>query len=53
MEHDAEWPENIVAERHEVSGKWVLQYLTDEQAKKCQKALWLFEKRWDKAFLKT
>ncbi|MHC5536847.1 hypothetical protein ACYOEI_01075 [Singulisphaera rosea] len=33
------WPANIVAERHEVSGKWVLWYLTDEQAAICQQAL--------------
>lgn len=34
-----EWPANIVADRHEVSGKWVLSYLTDEQAKICKLAL--------------
>jgi hypothetical protein len=33
------WPANIVADRHEVSGKWVLMYLTDEQAALCKKAL--------------
>jgi hypothetical protein len=33
------WPENIVADRHEVTGKWVLWYLTDEQAGKCRAAL--------------
>lgn len=30
-----EWPNNIVADRHEVTGKWVLFYLTDEQAAIC------------------
>lgn len=34
-----EWPENIVADRHEVSGSWVIWYLTDEQAAKCRDAL--------------
>lgn len=33
------WPDNIVADRHEISRKWVLQYLTDEQAEKCLAAL--------------
>lgn len=33
------WPDNICADRHEVSKKWVLQYLTDEQAEKCKVAL--------------
>jgi hypothetical protein len=33
------WPENVVADRHEKSGKWVLWYLTDEQAAACNKAL--------------
>lgn len=33
------WPDNIVADRHEVSGKWVLHYLTDEQAAKCAAAM--------------
>lgn len=32
-------PDNIVAERHEVSGKWVLFYLTDEQAGKAMRVL--------------
>lgn len=34
-----DWPENVVADRHEVSGKWVIWYLTDEQAAKCHAAL--------------
>ena len=29
------WPENIVADRHPVSEKWVLHYLTDAQAQAC------------------
>lgn len=33
------WPENIVADRQEVSGKWVLHYLTDEQAEQCAAAM--------------
>lgn len=33
------WPENIVADRHEVSGNWVLHYLNDEQAALCAKAM--------------
>ena len=33
------WPDNIAAERHERSGRWVLRYLTDEQAKKCHAAM--------------
>lgn len=33
------FPDNIVAERHDISGKWVLQYLTDEQAERCHHAL--------------
>lgn len=33
------WPGNICAERHDVSKKWVLHYLTDEQAEKCKHAL--------------
>jgi hypothetical protein len=32
-------PENIVAERHDVSGKWVFHYLNDEQAEKVIAAL--------------
>lgn len=32
-------PKNIVAEKHEVSGKWVFQYLDDEQAHKIMAAL--------------
>lgn len=32
-------PDNIVAERHEISGKWCFMYLTDEQAEKCFHAL--------------
>lgn len=39
VEAVAEWPENIVADRHETTGKWVLHYLTDEQADKCKSAL--------------
>lgn len=35
----AEWPDNIVADRHEVTGKWVLMYLTDKQADACKAAL--------------
>lgn len=34
-----DFPENIAAERHEVSGKWTLHYLTDEQAVKCSAAM--------------
>ncbi len=34
-----EYPGNIVADRHPVTGKWVLWYLTDEQARKCLSAL--------------
>lgn len=33
------FPANIVADRHEVTGKWVMWYLTDEQAKMCETAL--------------
>lgn len=33
------WPENIVADRHERSFKWVLHYLTDDQAAICANAL--------------
>jgi hypothetical protein len=33
------WPANIVADRHEISGKWVLHYLTDEQAHACLRAM--------------
>lgn len=33
------WPENIVADRHWLSGSWVLYYLTDEQAKACAAAM--------------
>ena len=33
------FPDNIVADRHEVSGKWVLHYLTDEQATQCAAAM--------------
>lgn len=36
---EREWPENIVADRHEVTKRWVLQYLTDEQAEQCFSAL--------------
>lgn len=32
-------PNNIVAERHEMTGKWVLWYLTDEQATKAMRVL--------------
>lgn len=39
----ANWPKNIVAQRHEVTGKWVMWYLTDEQAAKCKVALALNE----------
>ena len=35
----AEWPDNIVAHRHEVTEYWVLWYLTDEQAEACKQAL--------------
>ena len=38
------WPENIVADRHEVSGKWVLWYLTDAQAEVAKAALARAEK---------
>jgi hypothetical protein len=34
-----DWPENIVADRHEISGKWVLHYLTDAQAQACLSAM--------------
>lgn len=34
-----QWPDNIVAHRHETTGKWVLYYLTDEQAEKCRRVL--------------
>lgn len=33
------WPENIVAHKHEISGKWVLHYLTDRQAANCSHAM--------------
>lgn len=33
------WPDNVVADRHEVTGKWVMWYLTDEQARICSDAL--------------
>jgi len=33
------WPDNIVADRHETTGKWVLWYLTDEQAVACNEAI--------------
>jgi len=33
------WPDNICADRHETTGKWVLHYLTDEQATLCNAAL--------------
>ena len=33
------WPENVVADRHETTGKWVLWYLNDEQAAACKVAL--------------
>lgn len=36
---DTGWPNNICADRHEVTNKWVLHYLTDEQAQLCKKAL--------------
>lgn len=39
VEAVAEWPDNIVADRHDTTGKWVLHYLTDEQAAKCRAAL--------------
>lgn len=42
MTHDeaaTDWPDNIVADRHEITGKWVLWYLTDEQAAKCKAVL--------------
>lgn len=34
-----QWPDNICADRHEATGKWVLHYLTDEQAKACHAAM--------------
>ncbi len=34
-----DWPDNLVAERHEVSGNWVIWYLNDDQAAKCHAAL--------------
>lgn len=36
---DCTWPDNICAERHDVTGKWVLHYLTDAQAVQCNKVL--------------
>ena len=33
------WPDNIVADRHEITGKWTLQYLTEAQAEKCRAVL--------------
>ena len=33
------WLDSIVADRHETSGKWVLWYLSDEQALTCYNAL--------------
>lgn len=33
------WPDNVVADRHEITNKWVLHYLTDEQTKLCNRAL--------------
>lgn len=41
------WPPNIVADRHEVTSKWVLWYLTDEQAELCKKALPIDEAQCD------
>ena len=38
-ETDLKFPSNIAAERHEISKKWVLHYLTDEQAEICHRAL--------------
>lgn len=38
-EDGSEWPNNIIADRHERSGLWVLHYLTDEQAKVCYEVL--------------
>ena len=32
-------PDNIVVDKHETTGKWTIQYLTDEQADKCLSAL--------------
>lgn len=39
-ERAPEWPDNIIADRHPVSGKWVLQYLTDKQAEICRRNLY-------------
>lgn len=39
------WPENIVAQRHEVSGNWWLMYLDDQQVALCQQALMQRPKR--------
>ena len=33
------WPENICADRHETAEKWVLHYLTDEQAQFAKAAI--------------
>jgi hypothetical protein len=38
-EQALEWPDNIVADRHEVSSNWVIHYATDEQAKQMSQAL--------------
>lgn len=34
-----QWPENIVAERHEITEKWVIWYATDAQVKVMHEAL--------------
>lgn len=39
MKQELVWPEGIVAHRHEVSGNWVLWYLTDAQANACAAAM--------------
>jgi hypothetical protein len=39
MKQELAWPEGIVAHRHEISGNWVLWYLTDAQAGACAVAM--------------
>ena len=39
MKTEIKWPDNIVADRHETTGRWVLWYLEDEQAEKCKQVL--------------
>lgn len=38
-------PDNIVIDKHEKTGKWTFQYLTDDQAKLCLDALTAMPRR--------